>query len=66
MGGALHHGANIAAFRLLGPGFPYATLTVNLVGSLAMACYRAGSPEDGSWFNCGAPPRSRALLHGGM
>lgn len=35
-GGALRHGVNILAARLLGVGFPYGTLTVNIVGSLAM------------------------------
>jgi CrcB protein len=35
-GGALRHGVNVAAPRLLGPGFPYGTLTVNIVGSLVM------------------------------
>ena len=28
--------ANVAALRLLGSGFPYGTLTVNIVGSLVM------------------------------
>jgi CrcB protein len=37
IGGALRHGVNIAAARLLGASFPYGTLTVNVVGSLAMA-----------------------------
>jgi fluoride exporter len=36
MGGAMRHGVNLAALRLLGPGFPHGTLTVNLVGSLLM------------------------------
>jgi fluoride exporter len=36
IGGALRHGVNLAALRLLGPGFPHGTLTVNLVGSLVM------------------------------
>jgi fluoride exporter len=36
IGGALRHGVNLAALRLLGPGFPHGTLTVNLVGSLIM------------------------------
>ena len=34
IGGALRHGVNLAALRLLGPGFPYGTLTVNVAGSL--------------------------------
>jgi fluoride exporter len=36
IGGALRHGVNVAALRLLGPGFPYGTLTVNIAGSLVM------------------------------
>jgi len=36
VGGALRHGVNTLGMRLLGPGFPYGTLTVNVVGSLAM------------------------------
>jgi fluoride ion exporter CrcB/FEX len=36
IGGALRHGINVAAFRLLGSDYPYGTLTVNVAGSLAM------------------------------
>jgi CrcB protein len=36
LGGALRHGVNVAAARLLGIGFPFGTLIVNVVGSLAM------------------------------
>jgi CrcB protein len=36
MGGAMRHGVNISAARLLGVGFPYGTLIVNVVGSLVM------------------------------
>jgi fluoride ion exporter CrcB/FEX len=36
LGGALRHGVNVAALRLLGSGFPYGTLTVNIVGSFVM------------------------------
>jgi CrcB protein len=36
IGGALRHGVNLAALRLLGPGFPHGTMTVNVVGSLIM------------------------------
>jgi CrcB protein len=36
LGGALRHGVNLAAARLLGTGFPYGTLTVNILGSLFM------------------------------
>jgi fluoride exporter len=36
IGGALRHGVNVAALRLLGPGFPHGTMTVNVVGSMAI------------------------------
>jgi CrcB protein len=36
LGGALRHGVNLASARLFGLDFPYGTLIVNLVGSLAM------------------------------
>lgn len=35
IGGALRHGVNVLGMRL-GTNFPYGTLTVNIVGSLAM------------------------------
>lgn len=41
IGAALRHGVNIASARLLGTGFPYGTLTVNVVGSLAMGLLTA-------------------------
>lgn len=36
LGGVLRHGVNILCLRLFGPAFPWGTLTVNVVGSLAM------------------------------
>jgi CrcB protein len=36
IGGALRHAVNIGCARLCGTAFPYGTLTVNVVGSLAM------------------------------
>jgi CrcB protein len=36
IGGALRHGVNVGAARLLGFGFPFGTLIVNVVGSFAM------------------------------
>ena len=33
IGGALRHGVNLAAVRLLGYGFPFGTLVVNVLGS---------------------------------
>lgn len=36
LGGALRHGVNMLAARMLGTGFPLGTLAVNVVGSFAM------------------------------
>lgn len=36
LGGALRHGVNMAALRMFGPGFPIATLAVNVLGSFLM------------------------------
>ena len=43
MGGALgsgmRHLVNLASLRLFGPGFPWGTLSVNIIGSLAMGLF---------------------------
>ncbi len=36
LGGVMRHGVNLAAARILGLGFPWGTLAVNVVGSLLM------------------------------
>ena len=36
IGAAMRHGVNLLSMRLLGPGFPYATIIENVSGSLAM------------------------------
>jgi CrcB protein len=36
IGAGLRHLVNLAALRLLGPGFPWGTFAVNLLGGLAM------------------------------
>lgn len=48
IGGALRHGTNVAAARLLGTGFPWGIFAVYVAGSLAMGllagwlAFRAG------------------------
>lgn len=49
LGGALRHGVNIACARAFGLGFPWGTLTVNVVGSFAMGALAA-------WFAFRAGP----------
>lgn len=39
LGGALRHGVNVVTLRLLDSTFPYGTLFVNVVGSLAMGLF---------------------------
>jgi fluoride exporter len=41
IGAALRHGVNLAAARFAGTAFPYGTMTVNVVGSLAMGLIAA-------------------------
>ena len=36
VGAAIRHGVNLAGLRLLGPGFPHATMFINITGSLIM------------------------------
>jgi len=36
IGGAMRHGANVVALRLIGAGFPWGTLAVNIAGSFVM------------------------------
>ena len=48
LGAAGRHLVNLAALRTFGPGFPVGTLTVNVVGSLAMGLlvgWLASRPE---------------------
>ena len=47
-GAAMRHGVNLTAARWLGTGFPYGTLTVNVVGSLVMGLMAAWFAFEGS------------------
>ena len=52
IGGVFRHSVNIGAARLLGFGFPYGTLTVNILGSILMGVLtelfvvRSGLPQE--------------------
>ena len=39
VGAALRHLVNLAALRLVGPGFPWGTMAINVAGSLAMGVF---------------------------
>ena len=39
MGAALRHLVNLWTLRAIGPGFPWGTLTVNILGSLLMGIF---------------------------
>ena len=39
IGAALRHLVNVAALRLVGLGFPWGTMAINIVGSLAMGMF---------------------------
>lgn len=56
IGGVLRHGVNHAALRLIGSGYPWATLAVNTIGSFVMgiiaeyALSRANLPQQWQLF----------------
>lgn len=56
IGAALRHGINIAAFRLVGGGFPFGTLFINIAGSFIMGliaeyfALKAGLPQNWRLF----------------
>jgi fluoride exporter len=61
IGAALRHGVNLAAARFLGTGFPYGTLVINVIGSLAM-----GLIAEYFALKAGLPQRWRLFLTTGI
>ena len=61
LGAALRHGVNLAAARFFGAGFPYGTLVINVLGSLAM-----GLIAEYFALKVGMPQRWRLFLTTGV
>ncbi len=61
LGAALRHGANIVAARMFGTAFPYGTLIINVLGSLAM-----GLIAEYFALKAGLPQRWRLFLTTGI
>jgi CrcB protein len=61
LGGALRHGVNVFAARLFGTAFPYGTLIINILGSLAM-----GLIAEYFALKAGLPQRWRLFLTTGI
>ena len=61
IGAGLRHLANVGALRLAGPDFPFGTLTVNIVGSLAM-----GFAVELIAARLGASPEARTFILTGV
>jgi CrcB protein len=61
IGAAIRHGVNVAAARVLGTGFPYGTLLINIAGSLVM-----GLVVEYFALKSGLPQRWRLFLTTGI
>ncbi len=61
IGAAVRHGVNVTAARLLGTGFPYGTLFINVAGSLVM-----GLVIEYFALKSGLPQRWRLFLTTGI
>jgi CrcB protein len=61
LGAALRHGMNIIAARAFGTAFPYGTLIINILGSLAM-----GLIAEYFALKAGLPQRMRLFLTTGI
>ncbi len=51
LGGALRHGVNLSALRLMGSAFPYGIFAINVTGSLVMGLIAGwlSGQADASW-----------------
>lgn len=63
IGGVLRASASLAALHSLGPGFPWGTLIVNLLGSFAIGLYATVTGEGG---RLPAGPRQRQFMMTGI
>jgi CrcB protein len=61
LGGACRHGVNLLALRLFGAAFPWATLAVNVAGSLLMGVLAGWGARGG-----GLPQELRLFLATGL
>jgi CrcB protein len=61
IGAAMRHGINVIAARMLGMGFPYGTLFINIAGSLVM-----GLIAEYFALKTGLPQRWRLFLTTGI
>ena len=43
LGAAFRHGVNLVGLRMMGPDFPYATMFINITGSIVMGSVRPTS-----------------------
>lgn len=49
LGAMMRHGVNMASLKIMGPDFPYGTLTANILGSLAIGILAGCFAHFASW-----------------